>query len=410
MKKRILAWVLALVMIVGLLPTITLAADLSGSGTKDDPYLIATADDLVTFRDLVNSVGAGKTSTLYAKLTDNIDLSGQTNWTPIGLSSSKAFAGEFDGNGHTISGLTIKDATTQYQGLFGYVKNGTIKNLTVDGSVETSNNQAAGIVGYGYPVTIENCTNEVAVTSTAKGNIGGVVGVASGASKIIKCSNEGNISGAAQLVGGIAGSASGATIQNCENSGTITCGADKPTQNAFGVGGIVGAGGTSNSKSTIIRCSNTGKINSNIKSTGGIAGRLAGTMTACYNTAAVTGIYETGGIVGGIGAKDTTITDCYNLGSVTCNTTDPTFKDSSSAKAVGGIVGNSTGSSSKATLTNCYNARTEMCIRDRNDRGRFDLYACLQSQLHRGKHACGQHDRLRQADARGLDGSDHLRA
>ena len=79
MKKRILAWVLALVMIVGLLPTITLAADLSGSGTKDDPYLIATADDLAAFRDLVNSVGAGKTSTLYAKLTDNIDLSGQTN-------------------------------------------------------------------------------------------------------------------------------------------------------------------------------------------------------------------------------------------------------------------------------------------------------------------------------------------
>ena len=358
MKKRILAWALALVMIVGLLPTITLAADLSGSGTKDDPYLIATADDLAAFRDLVNSVGAGKTSTLYAKLTDNIDLSGQTNWTPIGSSSSKVFAGEFDGNGHTISGLTIKDATTQYQGLFGYVKNGTIKKLTVEGSVETKSNQAAGIVGYGYPVTIENCTNKASVTATTKGNIGGIVAGVGGASEIINCSNEGNISGAAQLVGGIAGSASGATIQNCENSGTITCGADKPTQNAFGVGGIVGAGGTSNSKSTIIRCSNTGKINSNIKSTGGIAGRLAGTMTACYNTAAVTGIYETGGIVGGIGAKDTTITDCYNLGSVTCNTTDPTFKDSSSSKAVGGIVGNSTGSSYKATLTNCYNAET----------------------------------------------------
>ena len=113
MKKRILAWVLALVMIVGLLPTVAFAADLSGSGTEDDPYLIATADDLVTFRDLVNGAGAGKTSTLYAKLTDNIDLSGQTNWTPIGkafggpYSSPVKYAGTFDGNGHKVTNLTI---------------------------------------------------------------------------------------------------------------------------------------------------------------------------------------------------------------------------------------------------------------------------------------------------------------
>ena len=140
MKKRILAWVLALVMIVGLLPTITLAADLSGSGTKDAPYLIATANDLVTFRELVNGAGAGKTSTLYAKLTDNIDLSGQTNWTPIGkafggpYSSPVKYAGTFDGNGHKVTNLTI-NSDQKCLALFGYVNGGTIKNLTVSGSV-----------------------------------------------------------------------------------------------------------------------------------------------------------------------------------------------------------------------------------------------------------------------------------
>ena len=86
MKKRILAWVLALVMIVGLLPTVTLAADLSGSGTEDDPYLIATAGDLAAFRDLVNKTAKKSTSTLCAKLTKNIVLSG--DWTPIATATN----------------------------------------------------------------------------------------------------------------------------------------------------------------------------------------------------------------------------------------------------------------------------------------------------------------------------------
>ena len=69
-----------------------------------------------------------------------------------------SYGGTFDGDGHTISGLSI-NATTAYQGLFGYVKGGEIKDLTVAGSVTTSTTSsayAAGIVGYGSPVTIEN--------------------------------------------------------------------------------------------------------------------------------------------------------------------------------------------------------------------------------------------------------------
>lgn len=87
-------------------------------------------------------------------------------WTPIGqyksYSENVTYGGTFDGDGHTISGLSI-NATTAYQGLFGYVKGGEIKDLTVAGSVTTSTTSsayAAGIVGYGSPVTIENCVNQ----------------------------------------------------------------------------------------------------------------------------------------------------------------------------------------------------------------------------------------------------------
>ena len=168
MKKRITSWLLMLILVLGLLPAaVSAAPKTGGSGTEADPYLIATAEDLAAFRDEVNASADKSTSTLCAKLTANIDLGKQEgNWTPIGrmtntYSSYVGYAGTFDGNGFTISGLNI-EAATQYQGLFGYVKGGIVKNLTVEGSVKTtttSSAYAAGIVSYGYPATLENCTN-----------------------------------------------------------------------------------------------------------------------------------------------------------------------------------------------------------------------------------------------------------
>ena len=172
MKKRMVSLLLVLVMLLGLLPTAALAAPASGgSGTEADPYLIATAQDLADFRDAVNGSAKKSTSKLCAKLTANIDLStlGDRDWTPIGYytgySDCVYYGGTFDGGGFTISGLKIK-STKPYQALFGYVKGGIIKNLTVDGSVTTattSSAYAAGIVGYGDPVTMKKCTNQVTV-------------------------------------------------------------------------------------------------------------------------------------------------------------------------------------------------------------------------------------------------------
>lgn len=99
---------------------------MSGSGTESDPYVISSEAGL---RYLQAQVAAGNSyKGQYIKLGADIALSGE--WTPIGSSSDKAFAGTFDGAGHTVSGMTVTDNTMQYVGLFGYTLNGVvIKNV-----------------------------------------------------------------------------------------------------------------------------------------------------------------------------------------------------------------------------------------------------------------------------------------
>ena len=98
----------------------------SGTGTQNDPYVISSEAGL---RYLQAQVAAGNSyKGQYIKLGADIALSGE--WTPIGSSPDKAFAGTFDGAGHTVSGMTVTDNTMQYVGLFGYTLNGVvIKNV-----------------------------------------------------------------------------------------------------------------------------------------------------------------------------------------------------------------------------------------------------------------------------------------
>ena len=360
MKKRMLSLLLVLVMLLGLLPTAALAAPASGSGTEADPYRIATAEDLAAFRDAVNGSAKKSTSKLCAKLTANIDLS-NAEWTPIGkmtntYSDYVAFGGVFDGDGHTISGLKI-DNSAQYQALFGYVKGGIIKNLTVDGSVTTattSSAYAAGIVGYGDPVTMKNCVNKVTVNVTQKGYAAGVAAYAGTGSTITDCTNQGNISGVGGYLGGIVGTAKGVTITNCINNGDVVDSMLSATY-PYCVGGIAGS---ATSASRITNCGNIGAVTSRLKSTGGVVGTFAGTVEKCFNTGDVDGIYNVGGIVGAIYSKETKITDCYNLGKVTCNVPTKELSEKCS-KGVGGIVGNPGSTSNKGNVvTNCYNAGT----------------------------------------------------
>ena len=196
---------------------------MDGLGTAAYPYQISTADQLKLFRDIVNgSNGQTQNRGAYAVLTANIDLNNEP-WTPIGPSESGSYTGTFDGGGHTISGLNVTGEFV-YAGLFGTVKDGTIKSLTVAGKVSPSNSQCivGGIVGYASNAVIKNCSNHCSVTGRTTSIIGGIAGFNSSGA-IIDCYNVGTISGInyAEAIGGIVGSNSG-TISNCYNVGTVS--------------------------------------------------------------------------------------------------------------------------------------------------------------------------------------------
>ena len=210
----------------------TFNTPITGSGTENDPYQISTAAQLKRFRNIVNGTG-GQTQNLgaCAVLTKDIDL-GNEAWTPIGKDNDNAYTGTFEGQGHTISGLNISSNLT-YVGLFSAVKDGTIRNLTVEGNVSSnsSGGAAGGIVGCALNATIENCSNHCNVAGNSSDVAGGIAGFNIEGAKIIDCYNVGKITLNKLVIGGIAGNNSG-TISNCYNVSTLP---DEPA-----VGQIVG--------------------------------------------------------------------------------------------------------------------------------------------------------------------------
>ena len=248
MKKRILSLLLALVMLLGLLPTVALA---SGGAPTEEPaedgktyYLIEDEADLKWFRDQVN----GGKGTINAKLTADITLT-EANWTPIGVVADWAtvfsdapFAGVFDGQGHAIRGLNI-DRTASASvglGLFALINGGTIQNLTVYGQVKAKLEKAdyasysvGGVVGQSTSAKLTRVVSYVNVTSTNEGSIASAVGglVANGASVVItECANFGNVSStdanSHANVGGLTGlypsTTNTCTITKSFNAGEIT--------------------------------------------------------------------------------------------------------------------------------------------------------------------------------------------
>ena len=154
---------------------------ITGSGTETVPYQISTADQLKRFRDIVNGAG-GQTQNrgAYAVLTADIDLNNEP-WTPIGPDKDSAYTGTFDGQGHTVKNLSVTvNVQPGRAGLFGCVKDGTIRKLTVAGSVSCTANQGwcGGIAGYAMDETIENCASLCTVSCTGiDARVGGIVGL-----------------------------------------------------------------------------------------------------------------------------------------------------------------------------------------------------------------------------------------
>ncbi|WP_302149996.1 hypothetical protein [uncultured Gemmiger sp.] len=215
---------------------------ITGSGTETDPYQINTAEGLKWFRDKVNDAKTKEETKICAVLTAAIDLNNEP-WTPIGnfTEGNKIYyEGTFDGGGHTISGLNVT-GKFRCASLFGAVKGGTIKNLTVAGNVSHNYSSTGldchvgGIVGSALDAaTIENCSNNCSVTGGSGDFIGGIAGSNIDNARIIDCYNVGTITGTIMETGGVTGFNMG-TISNCYNVGTI-----KMLHNSNAVGEIVG--------------------------------------------------------------------------------------------------------------------------------------------------------------------------
>ena len=242
----------------------------TGTASAQDVKEISSVDQLKEFRDAVNSGNqyTGKT----VKLTADLDLSGESNWTPIGnlvAYPGQSFNGTFDGDGHSISNVTVNDNTPNYAvaGLFGSVVNGTIKNLTVKNVNITSTHYAGGIVAYtSNGPTIENCkviggtiksTPEIVNGSYDNGDkIGGIMGYATGGSTINNCWVEGVTLSAYRDFGGIVGFSAGTVTNNTVKNVTLiqdlTNGYKNP--NPTTIGDIIGRDeGATLSNNTVIK-------------------------------------------------------------------------------------------------------------------------------------------------------------
>ena len=201
------------------------AQELSGSGTKSDPFLITSADDWNLFAANVNN--GQKYKNQYIKLT--ADLTGIT--TMVGT-KTREFCGVFNGDGHTID-LNIT-GTGEYTAPLRFVNNAIIYNLNTTGTVNGLNNmRATGIVGHANgKVSLLACRSSVTIISTIKGNgsHGGLLGKSEGTLTFTDCLFDGKFNAPdAWYCGGLLGWRETGTVvfNNCLMAATeMICGTD----------------------------------------------------------------------------------------------------------------------------------------------------------------------------------------
>ena len=300
-KKKLLGLLLAVFMVLTLAPT-TARADVAtekwtdfvadkfagGSGTKDDPYQIATAGQLAKLAEEVNSGVVGQThSGEYFKLTAPIDLSGK-RWVPIGYgnASSRAFSGYFDGNNQVITGLYVDERGKNVcAGLFGVVvaisdetvlKNFCIKNAAIYAGNSTDSSASPNIYGAGVLagslatmggssatfIGVENCQGTGQVDSRMYA--GGLIGDASRA-HVSDCSADVSVTGMC-VSGGFVGNAFQGSYKNCTAKGSVSGG--------WATGGFAGCVFESDASAEIEHCVSYGDVTANNWNTGGFVGYL----------------------------------------------------------------------------------------------------------------------------------------
>ncbi|MDO4552260.1 MAG: hypothetical protein Q4C22_01870 [Bacillota bacterium] len=269
-------------------------------------------------------------------------------WKAIGVTTGKSFQGVFDGQGHSIVDMNAYN-TGSYAGLFGYCIGAVVRNVTVEGTTgcEANTAYAAGIVSYAASTEIRDCVSRVQV-ETDGANAGGIAAYISEGSVVAGCRNYGTVR-AASGAGGIVGIAYSATdlIEDCVNFGAVT-GSGNGSNGAGGIAGklagtardcantaeisgtdryIGGVVGYANGRRTSVieNCVNTGSVScSNATSSaavGGIVGYLQyGTLTGDVNTGSVrkgTGFAgnNAGAVAGRLGTDEINVSDCRYLAS-----------------------------------------------------------------------------------------------
>jgi hypothetical protein len=301
---------------------------LRGTGTPDAPYLIADPVEL----------GAMVYGNAYAhyRLANSIDLSG-IRWS---VAVVPWFAGLFDGDGHTISHLTITGRDDL--GVFGRLNDqAQIKDLgVVDVNITGSRYPAGGLVGSNSGGTLTNCYSTGSVSggesSWLGGGVGGLVGVNTGG--VIQCHSSSAVSGE-DSVGGLVGENYG-TVTRGSSAGAVTggnwvgglagynsprgsltqcCSASVVNGTGQGIGGLVGSNdavraylgnqryANSVTRGSVACCYSTGKVLGG-DYVGGLVGQNGGDVTQCYSTGAVTG---RGGMIGGLVGCPTVLSTYY---------------------------------------------------------------------------------------------------
>lgn len=259
MKKRVISWLLTVVMVVSLLPTSVLADTLAAdqeqqtqqeqiapvdtentvpAGNEEAQEQQEPAEEVPVSRSarsggaapMLTAAGAVQnigTAEEFAAMEPggNYQLTADITVTAPYANEFTDFSGTFDGNGHTVT-LNIT-ASTANVGLFSKLAGGAVvKNVTVEGTV-TGKKCVAGIAGYATDnVKIENCKNTASITGTK--NVGGILGEAYNNEESISvgiknCANEGAVNGTGSAIGGIVGKMEGQnSIIDCYNRGNIT--------------------------------------------------------------------------------------------------------------------------------------------------------------------------------------------
>ncbi len=342
MRKRLLSILTALTLGLTLLPTAAFAAAgvwdgqirqvISGTGTAEKPFEIETPQQLAGFAQATNDNGDINGQVLpnpcYVKLMNDIVLNDCTfdasgtlpdatlyYWTPI---NGENLAIHFDGNHYSISGLCVTDGNIGYScsGLFGNLKNGSIKDLTIKNSLLKTKQSASAtdysgiFTGRAYNAAFENCTGENNIVISSGATCGGIVGyIAEG--RLVQSSNSGTISGKGRL-GGLCGQANGTTIQNCWNCAEVA-----GDGNGSESGGILAY---AYSNVNLYNCCNLAGVSGESR-TGGVCGEASRSVIKnCYTLKDVSGGWNyMGAFLGFFGSNMTVDLSYVEAGSLLPN-------------------------------------------------------------------------------------------